>query len=85
MRTLPHGSCRIHGVMYAFVVLPAEVLAEDIQESVENDAEHLYGLIHARFILTGRGLQAMVRTVINAIARVAAVHLLQLFACYLCF
>lgn len=36
-----------------------EHLSEEQQESIENDAEHLYGLIHARFVLTSRGLQLM--------------------------
>ena len=36
-----------------------ELMSDDQQEMVENDAETLYGLIHARFIITGRGLQAM--------------------------
>ncbi|RKP22298.1 casein kinase II subunit beta [Syncephalis pseudoplumigaleata] len=34
-------------------------LDEDIREAVEKAARHLYGLIHARFIITGRGLNKM--------------------------
>lgn len=40
-------------------VEPNENLSEDQQEMIENDAETLYGVIHARYILTNRGLQSM--------------------------
>ncbi|KAJ1456096.1 casein kinase II, regulatory subunit [Pelagophyceae sp. CCMP2097] len=46
------------------VILDVEVAAEDSlteeqQELVESAAEMLYGLIHARYVITNRGLQAM--------------------------
>ena len=37
-----------------------DVMTEETQEVIENDAENLFGLIHARYIITSRGLQAMV-------------------------
>ncbi|EGG21600.1 putative casein kinase II beta chain [Cavenderia fasciculata] len=38
---------------------PDEPLSEDQQESLERSADILYGLIHARYILTMKGLQHM--------------------------
>ena len=35
-------------------------LPDEVREAVEKSARHLYGLIHARFIITGRGLAKMV-------------------------
>lgn len=41
--------------------LPDNNLSEDQQDIIETAAEVLYGLIHARYILTGKGMQKMVR------------------------
>lgn len=41
------------------VDIPLDTLSEEQQEIVETAAEVLYGLIHARFILTSRGMQQM--------------------------
>ena len=43
-----------------------EELNEEQQELIESAAEMLYGLIHARFISTNRGLQAMYKKYASA-------------------
>lgn len=36
---------------------------DDMREAIEKSARHLYGLVHARYIVTTRGLAKMVRHV----------------------
>jgi len=35
---------------------------DDLREQIEKSARHLYGLVHARYIVTTRGLAKMVRS-----------------------
>lgn len=37
---------------------------DDLREQIEKSARHLYGLVHARYIVTTRGLAKMVRSVL---------------------
>ena len=53
-RRRPHSVARARGCA------AAETLTEEQQELVDSAAELLYGLVHARFIVTSRGLNAMV-------------------------
>ncbi|PIA19619.1 hypothetical protein COEREDRAFT_90330 [Coemansia reversa NRRL 1564] len=39
--------------------IPEKPMSEEMRDSVERSAKHLYGLIHARFITTPRGLLKM--------------------------
>ncbi|KAJ1929556.1 casein kinase 2 regulatory subunit, partial [Linderina macrospora] len=39
--------------------LPDKPMSDDLRDQVERSAKHLYGLIHARYIITARGLVKM--------------------------
>ena len=41
-------------------MLDDEALDDDVRENIEHSARFLYGLIHARYIVTSRGLAKMV-------------------------
>lgn len=42
------------------VFLDEEGLDEKVREQIEKSARHLFGMIHARFVITSRGLMKMV-------------------------
>jgi hypothetical protein len=41
-------------------LIDEEGLDEKVREQIEKSARHLFGLIHARFVITSRGLMKMV-------------------------
>ena len=41
-------------------ILVEDEMNEEMRDSIESSARHLYGLIHARFVITSRGLTKMV-------------------------
>ena len=55
-----------NSLILLFSLFVADMLSEQQQETVDAAAEFLYGLIHARFILTSRGLAAVVCDFVHA-------------------
>ncbi len=47
-------------LMYVMPVIADDLFTEEQNEMVESAAEMLYGLIHVRYILTSKGMNAMV-------------------------
>ena len=46
-------------ILYVYL-LDEDSLSDKAREQIEKAARHLYGLIHARFVITTRGLAKMV-------------------------
>jgi hypothetical protein len=43
-----------------YCLIDEEGLDEKVREQIEKSARHLFGMIHARFVITSRGLMKMV-------------------------
>ena len=52
---------------------------DDTRERIEKSARHLYGLIHARYITTTRGLQKMVRIGVLFLLMSTAYHITTIY------
>lgn len=48
--------------MDTLLLIDEERFDEKARDQIERAARHLYGLIHARFVITTRGLAKMVNT-----------------------
>jgi hypothetical protein len=47
---------------------------DDMREQIEKSARHLYGLVHARYIVTTRGLQKMVSLTVTITSVITYTH-----------
>lgn len=52
--------CKENFLLTSSLCVVEEEFDEDMRDQVEKSARHLYGLIHARFVITSRGLAKMV-------------------------